>query len=89
MISSPPPPPIGIIHIQLDLTVSIMYDFFFVPSVDVAAPGGGNAGVWKPDPGHERVEESDNIRWIQSSGPGHKVSLIPQPIPIAAIPLVL
>lgn len=44
---------IEIIHIQLDLTVSLMYGLFWVPSVDAEAPGGGNAGVWKPNPGHE------------------------------------
>lgn len=44
---------IEIIHIQLDLTVSLMYGLFLVPSVDAEAPGGGDAGVWKPDPGHE------------------------------------
>lgn len=45
---------IKIILIQLHLTVYVMYGpFFLVPSVDVEAPGGGDAGVWKPDPGHE------------------------------------
>lgn len=44
---------IEIIHIQLDLTVSLMYGLFLVPSVDAEAPGGGDAGVWKPNPGHE------------------------------------
>lgn len=56
MISFKPLPQsslIEIIHIQLDLTVSLMYGLFLVPSVDAEAPGGGNAGVWKPNPGHE------------------------------------
>lgn len=44
---------IEIIQIQLDLTVSLTYGLFLVPSVDAEAPGGGNAGVWKPNPGHE------------------------------------
>lgn len=46
---------IKIIFIQLPvhLTVSLMYGLFLVPSVDAEAPGGGNAGVWKPNPGHE------------------------------------
>lgn len=46
-------PLIKIIFIQLHLTVSLMYGLFFVPSVDAEAPGGGDAGVWKPNPGHE------------------------------------
>lgn len=44
---------IEIIHIQLHLTVSLTYGLFLVPSVDAEAPGGGDAGVWKPNPGHE------------------------------------
>lgn len=44
---------IEIIQIQLDLTVSLTYGLFLVPSVDAEAPGGGDAGVWKPNPGHE------------------------------------
>lgn len=44
---------IEIIQIQLDLTVSLTYGLFLVPSLDAEAPGGGDAGVWKPDPGHE------------------------------------
>lgn len=56
MISFKPLPQsslIEIIHIQLDLTVSLTHGLFLVPSVDAEAPGGGDAGVWKPDPGHE------------------------------------
>lgn len=44
---------IKIIFIQLHLTVSVMYGLFWVPSLDAEAPGGGDAGVWKPNPGHE------------------------------------
>lgn len=44
---------IKITFIQLHLTVSVMYGLFLVPSVDAEAPGGGDAGVWKPNPGHE------------------------------------
>lgn len=44
---------IEIIHIQLDLKVSLTYGLFLVPSLDAEAPGGGDAGVWKPNPGHE------------------------------------
>lgn len=44
---------IKIIFIQLHLTVYVMYGLFLVPSVDAEAPGGGDAGVWKPNPGHE------------------------------------
>lgn len=47
------PPHIKIIFIQLHLTVSVMYGLFLVPSLDAEAPGGGDAGVWKPNPGHE------------------------------------
>lgn len=56
MISFKPFPQLSlieIIQIQLDLTVSLTYGLFLVPSVDAEAPGGGNAGVWKPNPGHE------------------------------------
>lgn len=56
MISFKPFPQLSlieIIQIQLDLTVSVMYGLFLVPSVDAEAPGGGDAGVWKPNPGHE------------------------------------
>lgn len=56
MISFKPLPQsslIEIIHIQLDFTVSVMYGLFLVPSLDAEAPGGGDAGVWKPNPGHE------------------------------------
>lgn len=56
MISFKPFPQLSlieIIQIQLDLTVSLTYGLFLVPSVDAEAPGGGDAGVWKPNPGHE------------------------------------
>ena len=44
--------------------------------VDVAATGSGDVGLWEPHPGHERVEESYDVWWIQFPGSSHQVSPI-------------